>query len=219
MILPVPQPIEQIAYSPVSSHHDLLDLTPIKVLLFDCHDSFTHNLAQVIAEMLPSNSYLEVVSCDQLNFQLLQKFNRLILSPGPGVPGETPNLYLLIDQLAGSIPILGVCLGHQALAQRFGATLINLPQVYHGIQSKISSTAPCPLFTGLPPVFTAGRYHSWLVADENLPQELVVTARDELGQIMGIKHHSLPIYGVQFHPESILTPYGPQIIGNFLFGF
>ncbi|MDR1297079.1 MAG: aminodeoxychorismate/anthranilate synthase component II [Deltaproteobacteria bacterium] len=197
-------------------------MRPVRVLLFDCRDSFTRNLAQMTEEMLPAGSVLEVASCDGFDPGRAVLFDRVILSPGPGLPEETPGLFRLIETAVGAspapVPVLGVCLGHQALAAKFGARLLNLPEVCHGMSSRITLVSPDKLFRGLPQTFEAGRYHSWLVSDDGLPEDLLVTAVDELGRIMGLRHRRLPVHGVQFHPESILTPFGPQIIGNFLFG-
>jgi anthranilate synthase component 2 len=192
--------------------------SPLKVLLFDCRDSFTYNLAHLIGEILSPADRLEVVSSRSLNLRTISQFNRLILSPGPGLPWETENLYALIKLTEGSIPTLGVCLGHQALANYFGADLFNLKRVCHGLQSKIKIVDQKYLFYGLPEVIEGGRYHSWVVEKKNFPRQLQITAQDEQGQIMGFRHRCLDIQGVQFHPESILTPAGPKILTNFLFG-
>jgi anthranilate synthase component 2 len=146
-------------------------------------------------------------------------YDRVLLSPGPGVPGETANLMELIRLCVPSTPVLGVCLGHQALAQAFGGTLVNLRRVYHGISSKVGILPGRPrIFKGIPDVIDAGRYHSWLVAEEGLPPELRVTCRDEGGRVMGVSHRTLDVHGVQFHPESVLTPEGPAILRNFIYG-
>jgi anthranilate synthase component 2 len=189
----------------------------VKVLIFDCRDSFTYNLAQGVSELLGPRDRLTVARPEAVDLDQVGVYDRLILSPGPGVPRETTNLLPLIQRWAKEIPTLGVCLGHQALALVFGAKLVNLSQVFHGIKENVQLTAKTRLFWGLPTVIEAGRYHSWLVDESDWPADLIVTARDSRGQIMGLSHAHYDIHGVQFHPESILTPYGPQILSNFLF--
>ncbi|MDR1084682.1 MAG: aminodeoxychorismate/anthranilate synthase component II [Deltaproteobacteria bacterium] len=189
----------------------------MKVLIFDCRDSFTFNLVHLSREILRPEDSLEVVRHDRLDLEKIPEFDRIILSPGPGVPSETTNLLPLIRKFAPVKPILGVCLGHQALAQVFGARLINLKTVFHGLKSRVKLLRPTRLFSGLPGEIEAGRYHSWLVDEKYLPPELTVTARDSDGLIMGLGHKSFDIHGVQFHPESILTPSGPLILRNFLY--
>jgi anthranilate synthase component 2 len=191
----------------------------MKVLLVDCRDSFTYNLARTSERVLEKGDELEVVRTDKLKVsKVVSSYDKILLSPGPGVPSETENLMELIDAAASFKPILGVCLGHQALAEAFGAILINLSEVFHGISSEISLTSGSDIFSGLPEKIRAGRYHSWLVSEENFPSELKITARDGEGRIMGFDHRTLEIRGVQFHPESILTPLGPRILRNFLYG-
>ncbi|MDR1395402.1 MAG: aminodeoxychorismate/anthranilate synthase component II [Deltaproteobacteria bacterium] len=189
----------------------------MKVLIFDCRDSFTFNLVHQVRDILRPGSSLTVRRPEELDPEAGSDFDQIILSPGPGVPEETPNLLPLIRRWAPLKPILGVCLGHQALAQVFGAGLINLEQVFHGICSRVRLTAPDRIFAGLPEEIEAGRYHSWLVSPEGLPPELTVTARDHNGFIMGLAHRRYDVHGVQFHPESILTPLGPRILENFLY--
>jgi anthranilate synthase component 2 len=161
---------------------------------------------------------LTICRPEEINLSQMAGFNRVVLSPGPGLPEETENLLPLIRLLAPNTPILGVCLGHQALALAFGGRLLNLKKVYHGLASKVIILEPDYLFEGLPPEILAGRYHSWLVDSDNFPQELMVTAVDDTGQIMGLAHREYNVRGVQFHPESILTPMGPRLLRNFLVG-
>ena len=190
----------------------------MRILLFDCKDSFTYNLAQLTRKLLGPEDSLEVVRNDKLRLSDAEGFDRILLSPGPGVPEETENLMPLIERYAESKPFLGVCLGHQALASAFGGRLINLRQVFHGIKSRITVLERDRLFAGLPPEIEGGRYHSWAAADEGFPPELTVAARSSDGLIMAFSHKTLEIHGVQFHPESILTPDGPMIVRNFLCG-
>ncbi|MDR1109514.1 MAG: aminodeoxychorismate/anthranilate synthase component II [Deltaproteobacteria bacterium] len=182
----------------------------------DCRDSFTHNLAQAIGEIVGPMVRLDVVRHDLIDLDAVAGYDRIILSPGPGLPGEMENLATLIRRYASWKPILGVCLGHQAIAQAFGARLLNLERVCHGLKSKVRIVARSYLFDGLPAEIDAGRYHSWLVDGNGLPGDLLVTAVDEKGDVMGLSHRSLDVHGVQFHPESILTPAGPRILRNFL---
>jgi anthranilate synthase component 2 len=190
----------------------------MRVLLFDCQDSFTYNLAQLTERLLGSEDSLDVVRNDALDLGTAGSYDRILLSPGPGVPSETANLLGLIRRYSGKIPILGVCLGHQALAQVFGARLLNLKRVFHGIRSTIRLLKADGIFQGLPSEIEGGRYHSWVVDEEGFPGDLEVTARDQGGLVMGFSHRELKLHGVQFHPESILTPTGPRIVENFLLG-
>ncbi|MDR2367052.1 MAG: aminodeoxychorismate/anthranilate synthase component II [Deltaproteobacteria bacterium] len=189
----------------------------LKILLFDCRDSFTQNLAQAMDEIVGPRSRLDVIRHDAVDLAKAAEYDRIVLSPGPGIPGETLNLIPLIRRLAPRVPILGVCLGHQALAEAFGGRLLNLKNVFHGIKSKVKILAKDRLFAGLPDEIEGGRYHSWVVDRKGLPKELEVTAEDADGRIMGISHRLHEAHGVQFHPESILTPVGPLILKNFLF--
>jgi anthranilate synthase component 2 len=187
----------------------------MKILIFDNYDSFTYNLVHLV-EMI-TNGKVEVVRNDQLDLEDIKAYDKIILSPGPGIPEEAGLLIPLIQAYADSKSILGVCLGHQAIAQALGGTLINLEEVYHGIATPISKTTnSSPIFSGLANTFEVGRYHSWVVADENLPAELSVTARDESGYIMAMQHQHFDLQGVQFHPESVLSPCGEQIMRNWL---
>jgi anthranilate synthase component 2 len=191
----------------------------VKILLFDCRDSFTYNLAHAVLAMLRPGDELEVRRHDLVDPREGPGYGRVILSPGPGVPSETENLMGIIGSCVGSTAVLGVCLGHQALAQWFGARLVNLSRVFHGICSRVGlDRESTRIFTGLPGVIDAGRYHSWLVDEDGLPDGLAVTARDEGGRVMGLSHRTLDVHGVQFHPESVLTPDGPRILRNFLYG-
>jgi anthranilate synthase component 2 len=186
----------------------------MKILIFDNYDSFTYNLAHLVKELGYGNP--EVLRNDRVVLNEIERFDRIILSPGPGIPSEAGLLLPLIRQFAPRKSILGVCLGHQAIAEAFGGKLINLENVYHGVATPVRINAPHRIFSGLPEVFDAGRYHSWTVDANNFPQELEITATDDDGNIMALKHRSFDLHGVQFHPESILTPAGKEIIKHFL---
>jgi len=186
----------------------------MKILVFDNYDSFTYNLVHIVKEL----GYKDVAvhRNDQISLDAVDEFDKIILSPGPGIPSEAGLLLPLIRRYAPTKSILGVCLGHQAIAEAFGGQLINLENVYHGVATPINIIANDKLFTGLPEQFEVGRYHSWIVSKENLPKELEITATDDSGQIMALKHSTLDIHGVQFHPESVLTPHGKEMINQFL---
>ena len=191
--------------------------TPMNVLLFDNYDSFTYNLRHILRAL---GVQVEVFRNDKISLDEVARFDKILLSPGPGIPEEAGLLLPLIRRYAPTKSILGVCLGEQAIAQAFGATLVNLPRVYHGVASTISRVAPEPLFNGFPNEFKAGRYHSWEVAREGLPSCLEVTAVDsESGGIMALRHRTYDVHGLQFHPESVLTPDGEKMIVNWIKGF
>ncbi len=191
----------------------------MKVIIVDNYDSFTYNLVHVVEKIL--HQKIDVVKNDEWNIEQFAPYDKIILSPGPGIPEEAGILIPLIQQYASSKSILGVCLGHQAIAQAFGATLINLDDVYHGVATTINiqhSTLNIQhnIFTSLPAKIQVGRYHSWIVSKENFPAELEITAVDDNGYIMALQHQNFDVTGVQFHPESILTPDGESIIKNWL---
>ncbi|MDR2350595.1 MAG: aminodeoxychorismate/anthranilate synthase component II [Deltaproteobacteria bacterium] len=190
----------------------------MRVLLADCKDSFTFNLARTTERVLKNGDSVTVVRTDGLVLGEAKNYDKFLLSPGPGVPSETENLMELIAFLSPTKPFLGVCLGHQALAEAFGGKLVNLPEVFHGVKSSIRLAKEAPVFAGLPETIEAGRYHSWAVSPEDFPESLRVTATDDEGRIMAFSHDALDVHGVQFHPESILTPFGPKILENFLYG-
>ena len=191
----------------------------MKILVFDNYDSFTYNLVHLVEKI--TNTTLDVYRNDQIPLEKVKEYDKIILSPGPGIPVEAGLLLPLIKEYAASKSILGVCLGHQAIGEAFGGKLVNLSTVYHGVATKIEiggqkSEAKSKLFEGLPDEIEAGRYHSWIVSDENFPQELEVTARDENNYIMALQHKQYDIQGVQFHPESVLTPMGESIMRNWI---
>jgi anthranilate synthase component 2 len=191
----------------------------MRILIFDNYDSFTYNLVHLVEKIL--HSKVEVHRNDQIPLEKVKEFDKIILSPGPGIPEEAGLLLPLIKEYASSKPILGVCLGHQAIGEAFGGRLINLSTVYHGVATGIQignrqQARGNDLFDGLPDEIEVGRYHSWIVSDENFPEELEVTARDDNGYIMALQHRTYDIQGVQFHPESVLTPDGEKIMKNWL---
>lgn len=186
----------------------------MKILVFDNYDSFTYNLVQMIKEL--SSATLEVYRNDEIALEKVKGFDKILLSPGPGVPSESGLLLPLIKEYASTKSIFGVCLGMQAIGESFGGKLTNLSQVYHGISTPVKITSPSSLFEGLPNIFEVGRYHSWVVDEEKLPKELTITSKDDQGYIMSLEHKQFDVKGVQYHPESVLTPEGAKIISNWL---
>lgn len=187
----------------------------MKVLVLDNYDSFTYNLVQYIQEILGQD--IDVRRNDAISLDEVDAYELIVLSPGPGLPGEAGIMPELIRRYAPTKKILGVCLGHQAIGEAFGARLDNLSEVFHGIETPIQLTEVSDvLFEGLPREFTVGRYHSWVVGKDSIPDELLVTAVDDTGEVMAMRHRSYEVSGVQFHPESILTPLGRQMLENFL---
>lgn len=219
----------------------------MKILVFDNYDSFTYNLVHLVEKIL--HQKVEVHRNDQVPLEKVKDYDKIILSPGPGIPEEAGLLLPLIKEYAASKSILGVCLGHQAIGQAFGGKLVNLSTVYHGVATpiqlvnretayaKASADKPAKakqkagtvteieqvpvltkqsLFEGLPDEFEVGRYHSWVVSEEGFPEELEITARDANNFIMALQHKQYDVQGVQFHPESVLTPKGEDILRNWL---
>lgn len=184
-----------------------------KIVIIDNYDSFTYNLAHLVREL---GAQIDVMRNDQFQLDELKDYDKIILSPGPGIPNEAGLLMDTVKHYAGVKPILGVCLGEQAIGECFGGTLTNLPTVWHGLQSTISVTADDYIFTGLGQRIEVGRYHSWVVSDEKFPTCLEVIARSDEGQIMALRHKEYDIRGIQFHPESVLTPMGKTIMNNWL---
>jgi anthranilate synthase component 2 len=185
-----------------------------RILVFDNYDSFTYNLVHLVEKLLQQK--VDVVRNDALPLEKVKDYDKIILSPGPGIPSEAGLLLPLIKEYAASKSILGVCLGHQAIGEAFGGKLVNLSTVYHGVATPVNVLRPAGVFKGMPETFDVGRYHSWVVSDEGFPDELEVTARDEKKLIMGLRHKRYDVQGVQFHPESVLTPAGEQIMKNWL---
>lgn len=188
----------------------------MKILIIDNYDSFTYNLVHLVKEL--GYNDIEVIRNDKLTLPEISIYDKIILSPGPGIPSEAGLLLPIIKEYAPSKPILGVCLGHQAIGEAFGANLTNLEDVYHGISSTTTITGDDYIFEGLEDKMEVGRYHSWIIDAEGLPGCFTVTATDNNGQIMAMKHNEFDVHGVQFHPESVLTPEGHTIIKNFLMG-
>ena len=191
----------------------------MKILVFDNYDSFTYNLVHLVEKI--THEKVDVHRNDQLPMEKVKDYDKIILSPGPGIPEEAGLLLPLIKEYASSKSILGVCLGHQAIGQAFGGKLINLSSVFHGVATPVKvksekSKVKSFLFEGLPEVLEVGRYHSWVVSKENFPDDLEITAEDETGMIMGLQHKTYDVQGVQFHPESVLTPMGEAIMRNWL---
>lgn len=187
----------------------------MKILVFDNYDSFTYNLVHLVEKI--THQKADVYRNDQLPLERVKEYDKIILSPGPGIPEEAGLLLPLIKEYASSKSILGVCLGHQAIGEAFGGKLINLSSVFHGVATNCQlSIVNCQLFEGLPGTIEIGRYHSWVVSKENFPDELEITAEDENGMIMALQHKKFDVQGVQFHPESVLTPQGEAIMRNWL---
>ncbi len=186
----------------------------MKIAIIDNYDSFTYNLSHLIKEL---GVEVTVLRNDQFALADLQPYTKIVLSPGPGIPSEAGLLCDVIRAYAGKKPILGVCLGHQAIGEVFGAQLENLSDVFHGIATPCHIVADDPLFGGLSSEITVGRYHSWVVSKEKFPDCLEVTAVSNEGQIMAMRHKTLNVRGIQFHPESVLTPDGKKMILNWLY--
>lgn len=185
----------------------------MKTLIIDNYDSFTYNLAHLLREL---GTDVTVVRNNRFRLPRVAAYDKIVLSPGPGIPSEAGLLMDVIRTYAGLKPILGVCLGEQAIGEAFGAKLTNLAEVYHGVQTPVHVIRPDYLFDGLPTEFPAGRYHSWVVSPDGLPDTLEVTALSSEGHIMALRHRTLDVRGIQFHPESVLTPQGKRILQNFL---
>lgn len=183
-----------------------------KVLVIDNYDSFTYNLVHYLEDL---DCEVEVKRNDQLDLKDVAEFDNIVLSPGPGIPEEAGLLKEIIETWAPTKRIFGVCLGQQAIGEVFGGRLINLDEVYHGVATRINIIKDDPLFEGMPKEIEVGRYHSWVV-DPNLPDSLEATSVDENGQLMSIRHKTYDVCAVQFHPESVLTPYGKQMLQNWL---
>jgi anthranilate synthase component 2 len=190
----------------------------MKILVLDNYDSFTYKLVHLVEKIL--HLKVEVYRNDELPLEKVKDFDKIILSPGPGLPEEAGMLLSLIKEYASTKSILGVCLGHQAIGQTFGGTLVNLSTVYHGVSTAIEvhskNLGVSCLFEGLPEKIEVGRYHSWVVSQDGFPKELEVTAIDDNNYVMAMQHRIFDVQGVQFHPESVLTPEGEKIMRNWL---
>jgi anthranilate synthase component II len=188
----------------------------MKIIVIDNYDSFTYNLVHAIKKI--TGGPVTVARNDEISLQELEEFDKIVLSPGPGIPEEAGLLLPIIREFAPRKSMLGVCLGHQAIGEVFGAKLLNMNRVLHGIATPVNTTTETTLlFDGVPPRFDAGRYHSWIVDGNDLPGCLVVTGVDDEGRIMSMHHRDYNVHGVQFHPESVLTPTGEKMIENWLY--
>ncbi len=194
----------------------------MKILVFDNYDSFTYNLVHLVEKIIGEK--VNVFRNDQIALEDIRVYDKILLSPGPGLPSEAGMLLPLIKEYASSKSILGVCLGHQAIGEVFGGRLINLAKVYHGVASPVKIiprqggklSVNADLFQDIPDGFLAGRYHSWVIDQKDFPNSLEITAIDSNGQIMALRHREFDVLGVQFHPESVLTPEGERIMKNWL---
>ncbi len=193
----------------------------MRILVFDNYDSFTYNLVHLVEKILHQKT--EVFRNDEIELEAVKEYDKIILSPGPGIPEEAGLLLPLIKMYAPTKSILGVCLGHQAIGEAFGSQLVNLSSVFHGVATPIQLKSELTKgrfhndwFSELPETVEVGRYHSWVVEKNNLPPELEVTATDANGYIMALRHKNFDVQGVQFHPESVLTPMGEKIMRNWL---
>lgn len=186
----------------------------MKILVLDNYDSFTYNLVYILREL---HDQVDVYRNDKIALEAVADYDKILLSPGPGIPSEAGIMLELVHEYASTKSILGVCLGHQGIGEVFGGSLENMTDVLHGISDKtIISDASERLFKGLPQEFQVGRYHSWTVVPETVPDSMTITAFDEQGRVMALSHKKFDVRGVQFHPESVLTEYGKELIQNWL---
>jgi anthranilate synthase component 2 len=186
----------------------------MKLLLLDNYDSFTYNLVHLIEKV--SDIHIDVIRNDKISIEAVSVYDKIVLSPGPGLPKDAGIMPELIKTYGSSKSIFGVCLGLQAIGEAYGATLKNLDSVFHGVATPIQIISEDSIFNNCPNTFTVGRYHSWVVNNNNLPNDLIITSADEEGNIMSLKHKTHDVRGVQFHPESILSEYGETIFKNWL---
>ena len=186
----------------------------MQILVIDNYDSFTYNLVHALKKF--EGVIVTVRRNDEVSDGEPDLYDKIVFSPGPGLPAEAGSMLSVIRNYAGKKPMLGVCLGHQAIGESFGATLQNMNNVLHGIATPITVVAKAYLFDNLPKTFNAGRYHSWIVKKESLPSVLEITSIDDEGRIMSFQHTKFDIQGVQFHPESVLTPLGEKILENWV---
>lgn len=185
----------------------------MKIVIIDNYDSFTYNLSHLVKEL---GADVTVLRNDRFELPDLAAYDKILLSPGPGIPEEAGLLLDVIRTYAGQKPILGICLGEQAIGEVMGGRLTNLTEVYHGVQTPVELTADDPIFAGLPRRFPVGRYHSWVVDRDSMPDCLEVTAVSEEGYVMALRHRTFDVRGIQFHPESVLTPDGKTLLKNWL---
>ena len=185
----------------------------VKCVIIDNYDSFTYNLVHLLREL---GAEVAVKQNDKFALEDLEEYDKIVLSPGPGVPSEAGLLLNVIRRYAATKPMLGVCLGHQAIAEACGGKIEKLSDVFHGVETPINVNTNASLFNGLPAQFSVGRYHSWVVSKDSFPSELEVIAETADGLIMALQHKEYDLYGIQFHPESVLTPMGKSIVGNWL---
>ncbi len=186
----------------------------MQVLIIDNFDSFTHNLAQLLRQCGIDDIIIR--TNNEITIEEAKKYSKILLSPGPGIPSEAGNLKKIIEACSNTSDVLGICLGHQAIAEVYGATLVQLTHPLHGIVSEIQISGDSELFNGLPQKINVGRYHSWVVSENNLPKCFDITSKTNDGIIMSFKHKEYNLRGIQFHPESIMTMHGRQIIANWL---
>jgi len=187
----------------------------MKILIIDNYDSFTYNLVHMVEKI--TNQLPTVARNDEISLEEVNLYDMIMLSPGPGIPDEAGILKEVISSYAGKKPIFGICLGLQAIVEVFGGTIINMDEVYHGVATEMEVVmSDAIIFKGLQDKFQAARYHSWIASTHDFPNDLEITSKDEEGGIMAIRHRNFPISAVQFHPESILTTVGEQIIKNFI---
>lgn len=186
----------------------------MKILVLDNYDSFTYNLVYIVRQ-LGYGDQMDVFRNDKISVEDVAKYDKILLSPGPGIPSEAGIMPELLKNYSSNKSILGVCLGHQAIGEAFGGGLINLSEVLHGVASQVKTEKDL-LFEGIPETFNIGRYHSWVIDEESLSPDLEVIARTPDQQIMAVRHKKFAVRGVQFHPESILTENGIQLIKNWL---
>lgn len=188
------------------------------ILLVDNYDSFSFNLVQAIGELTGGREELKVIRNDELTVAEIMTLapSHIVLSPGPGKPSDAGICEELIQEADGRIPLMGVCLGHQAICEAFGGRITYAPELMHGKQSRVKVSRESPIFKGLPEELDVARYHSLVAAKDGIPEILEVTAVDEKGEVMAVQHKTSQIYGLQFHPESIMTPQGKEMVKNFL---
>ena len=186
----------------------------MKILVLDNYDSFTYNLVHIIREL---GFTMDIIRNDKIAIEDVKRYDKILFSPGPGIPDEAGIMKQVVKEYGSSRSILGICLGHQGIAEVYGALLYNIPKVLHGVTSRaivIDKTEK--LFQGVPESFEATHYHSWAVVPESIPEELTVTAVNKEGLVMALTHKRYDVRGLQFHPESILTEHGPKMIDNWL---